>query len=88
MLTAVFRLCGHPSIGPTGVLDQSIALVRSPISPPPVRNDRSVMIVPKAVEMPANTGSARQGRYPADPSQKDPQHNAGASYSFPRYEEK
>ena len=40
MLTAVSRLCGHSLGGPTAVVDQSIALVRSPISPPPARNER------------------------------------------------
>src|SRR5262245_55822543 len=34
--TAVLRLCGQRSIGPTGVVDQSNARVRRPISPPPV----------------------------------------------------
>src|SRR5262249_21968568 len=33
--TTVLRLCGQSAIGPTGVLDQSKARVRSPISPPP-----------------------------------------------------
>src|SRR5262245_8966591 len=35
--TAVRRLCGQSSTGPTGVADQSKARVRSPISPPPPR---------------------------------------------------
>src|SRR5262245_1965260 len=34
MLTALRRLCGHDSIGPSCVLDQGIARIRSPISPP------------------------------------------------------
>src|SRR5215472_996760 len=40
MLTAVLRLCGQPATGPTGVVDQSKARVRSPISPPPARKAR------------------------------------------------
>src|SRR5579871_1918481 len=34
-LTIVSRLEDQPSIGPIGVVDQSIARIRSPISPPP-----------------------------------------------------
>src|SRR5262247_1876778 len=34
--TAVFRLCGHNSIGPRGVRDQSISRINLPISPPPL----------------------------------------------------
>src|SRR5262249_25220086 len=34
--TAVLRLCGHRSIGPADVVDQSKAQVSSPISPPPI----------------------------------------------------
>src|SRR5262245_57686791 len=34
--TAVFKLCGHDSIGPSGVCDQSISRINLPISPPPV----------------------------------------------------
>src|SRR5688572_20917521 len=37
ILTAVLRLCGQPSAGPSEVLDQSKTRVRSPISPPPAR---------------------------------------------------
>jgi hypothetical protein len=37
MLTAVRRLCGHAAMGPSGVMLQSCALIRSPISPPPAR---------------------------------------------------
>jgi hypothetical protein len=36
MLSAVRRLCGHPSTGPTAVRDQSIDRMSAPISPPPV----------------------------------------------------
>jgi hypothetical protein len=32
----VFKLCGHVSIGPIGVFDQSISRINLPISPPPV----------------------------------------------------
>src|SRR4051812_42641324 len=35
MLSAVRKLCGQVSTAPTGVLDQSIVLIRAPISPPP-----------------------------------------------------
>src|SRR5678815_6031888 len=35
MRTAVFRLWGHDSTGPSGELAQSNARMRSPISPPP-----------------------------------------------------
>src|SRR4051812_38668885 len=35
MRTTTFRLCGHVSIGPSAVLDQSNVRTRSPISPPP-----------------------------------------------------
>jgi hypothetical protein len=38
MLTAVRKLCGHDSTGPTGVFDQSIERMRSPVSPPPWRS--------------------------------------------------
>src|SRR5262245_23053407 len=38
--TAVFRLCGHDSIGPSGVRDQSISRINLPISPPPVSQSR------------------------------------------------
>src|ERR1700753_170680 len=34
-LTVVRKLLGHDSIGPSGVLDQSIERISSPISPPP-----------------------------------------------------
>src|SRR5688572_3740134 len=34
MLTAVFRLCGHRSIGPSGVRDQSNARTRAAMSSP------------------------------------------------------
>ena len=37
MRTQVRRLCGQASTGPSGVRDQSIARIRSPISPPPCR---------------------------------------------------
>src|ERR1700761_351544 len=33
--TVVFRLCGHPEIGPKPVADQSRERIRTPISPPP-----------------------------------------------------
>ena len=35
--TAVFRLCGQSAAGPTGLVDQSNARIRAPISPPPLR---------------------------------------------------
>ena len=35
MLTALRRLCGQLSTGPSGVSDQSLALISAPISPPP-----------------------------------------------------
>src|SRR5262245_17791743 len=41
MLAAVLRLCGQPAGGPTGEPDQSMVRVRSPISPPPARKERS-----------------------------------------------
>jgi hypothetical protein len=37
MLTAVRRVCGQDSIGPTGDFDQSIERMRAPISPLPER---------------------------------------------------
>ena len=40
MLSALRRLCGQPSTGPSGVFDQSSARMRSPISPPPARKSR------------------------------------------------
>src|SRR6185295_15157245 len=40
--TAVLRDCGHWAAGPTGLLDQSNARMRSPISPPPLKKLRSV----------------------------------------------
>src|SRR6187431_1877340 len=36
MLSAVRRLCGHDSAGPTGVRAQSKPRVSTPISPPPL----------------------------------------------------
>src|ERR1700733_7529617 len=33
--TVVFRLCGHPEIGPKPAADQSREPIRAPISPPP-----------------------------------------------------
>src|SRR5689334_13026305 len=35
MLSAVLRLCGHPSTGPTAVSPQSMDRMRAPIAPPP-----------------------------------------------------
>jgi hypothetical protein len=35
MPTVVFRLSGHPEIGPKLVFDQSIAPIRAPFFPPP-----------------------------------------------------
>ena len=35
--TAVFRLWGHDSTGPTGVDDQSKDRIRAAISPPPAK---------------------------------------------------
>jgi len=32
-LTVVRKLCGHDSMGPSGVLDQSFAATKHPISP-------------------------------------------------------
>src|SRR5712664_2118125 len=37
MRTAVRKLCGHASGGPSGLADQSYARVNAPISPPPAR---------------------------------------------------
>jgi hypothetical protein len=37
MLNVLRRLCGQLSAGPRIVLDQSIARMRDPISPPPCR---------------------------------------------------
>src|SRR5262249_47387417 len=36
ILTELRKLCGHDSIGPSGVRDQSISRINFPISPPPV----------------------------------------------------
>ena len=44
MRTAVLRLCGHRSTGPSGVFDQSFERIRSPISPPPERKAKSDVI--------------------------------------------
>jgi hypothetical protein len=35
MLTAVLRLCGQLSTGPSGVFDQSRARIIAPMAPPP-----------------------------------------------------
>src|SRR5579864_7902888 len=35
MRTAIFKLCGHASIGPRGVLAQSNSRTRCPNAPPP-----------------------------------------------------
>ena len=35
MLMVVRKLCGHCAAGPSEVADQSIDLIRLPISPPP-----------------------------------------------------
>jgi hypothetical protein len=43
ILTAVLRHCGHRAGGPTAVVHQSMALARSPISPPPARTERSLV---------------------------------------------
>ena len=40
MLNVVRRLCGHPATGPSEVFDQSIARIKLPIAPPPVRKAR------------------------------------------------
>ena len=37
VLTVVRRLCGQRLTGPSGVFDQSVALISAPISPPPAR---------------------------------------------------
>ena len=42
MRTAVRRLCGQVSGGPSGVADQSKARVNAPISPPPARKSAEV----------------------------------------------
>src|SRR5678815_1566804 len=42
MLTALQRLCGHVSTGPSGVADQSCSRMRPPISPPPARKSDPV----------------------------------------------
>ena len=44
MRTAVFRLCGQRSTGPSDVRDQSIARIRAPISPPPARKVAAAVI--------------------------------------------
>ena len=44
MLTAISRLCGQLSTGPSDVLDQSNARMRSPISPPPARQSNPVTL--------------------------------------------
>src|SRR5215471_9234596 len=36
ILTELRKLCGHDSIGPSGVRDQSFSRINFPISPPPV----------------------------------------------------
>src|SRR5271165_2106024 len=38
--TMVLSDCGHPSAGPSGVLLQSSARMRSPISPPPAKKSK------------------------------------------------
>ena len=38
MLTVVRKLCGHPVTGPSAVVDQSIARIKLPVSPPPAKN--------------------------------------------------
>ena len=42
VLTAPRKLCGHDSTAPSGVVDQSSARMRSPISPPPARKENGV----------------------------------------------
>jgi hypothetical protein len=42
--TAVLRDWGHWAAGATGLLDESNACMRSPISPPPLKKLRSVLI--------------------------------------------
>src|SRR5438128_579528 len=44
MRTAVFRLCGQPSVGPSGVLPQLKERIRSPISPPPARKSSGARV--------------------------------------------
>src|SRR5215813_13333193 len=44
MPTAVFRLIGQYSGGPSGVRAQSIARIRAPISPPPARNSAALAL--------------------------------------------
>ncbi len=48
MLSAVRKLWGHRSTGPTAVFDQSMERMNAPISPPPdrtvLRSDLVVMI--------------------------------------------
>src|SRR5215470_3877306 len=58
MLTAVFRLCGQPAGGPTGDLDQSVVRVRSPISPPPARKERSELCAVTTPGAAASDGSS------------------------------
>src|SRR5665213_971812 len=42
MRSAVRRLCGQVSGGPSGVADQSWARVKAPISPPPARKSAEI----------------------------------------------
>src|SRR5215813_9851804 len=64
MLTAVLRLCGQAVEGPTGEVAQSMARVRSPISPPPARKERSALGARMETGTPAGSGrgSGNSGR--------------------------
>src|SRR5215475_2028967 len=44
MLTELRKLCGHDSIGPSGVSDQSISRINLPISPSPVNQSARAAI--------------------------------------------
>src|SRR5262245_7842676 len=45
ILTELRKLCGHDSIAPSGVRDQSISRINLPISPPPVSQSARAAIV-------------------------------------------
>jgi hypothetical protein len=50
MLTAVLTLCGQVSGGPSGVVDQSLARMRVPISPPPASHAQAARSATASIE--------------------------------------
>src|SRR5262245_51510285 len=61
MLSGVRRLCGQRPIGPSGVLDQSSARTRAPISPPPCSQSAPELAAPTLTAGPPDSAGLSTG---------------------------